>query len=704
MENIDHELQSIHQQAERILAQGNQEKAMADVLPLRFEVNFSAFEKYIPNIAETFRNYQPQKSYRLFCTENGIPNLEWIDKNVAIYGADPFSECEEQIKNILTYDNLARLDFSLENNPLGFVHIDFLNKLVECNNRASQQLAHITKTPDSVPLLVMFGVGLGYQLGYLYERCRVNNLFLFEPDLDLFYASLFCFDWASLLEYLDKENLGLHIFLGQDEKTVMSDLITVMHSRGAFLISNALLCWHYPSPEIFKLIEQVKKEFYLLAMGWGFYDDNIIALSHCAANLEKKVPFLKNSDELTISWKNVPVFVIANGPSLDSSLETIQKYKNKAILISCGSTISALHRAGIRPDIHVETERTKAVPDFLDLIGDKSYLEDILFLSTDVIHPNCMNYFKRAGLCFKFDEPSAMLCSVYFPEVREFAHLTSTNPLVSNIGLKMACALGFENIYLFGVDNGYKDRSHHHSRLSAYFDDHGEVVEQLTDLVIGNSSYFVPGNFGGQVSTTGMFDSCRRVLGLIAADYPDANISNCSDGAYISDCKPLAPHLLNLDENDSFDKNAIIDNIYRDRFKPIKIDRQSMMSHLDVDFFNEFIDRLITEWDQPFSSRTQVVELMLKQYSYLGVIANSYQRHIYKMLIGTLNYVFSLVGMSLYRYESDKETLNVIRESTLIMQEYFKAAKQMYPKALDSVDEVDNSIMDLFRKPKVSSN
>lgn len=41
------------------------------------------------------------------------------------------------------------------------------------------------------------------------------------------------------------------------------------------------------------------------------------------------------------------------------------------------------HRAGIRPDIHVETERTKAVPDFLDLIATKSYLEDIL-LSTDV--------------------------------------------------------------------------------------------------------------------------------------------------------------------------------------------------------------------------------------------------------------------------------------------------------------------------------
>lgn len=700
MGNIEQELQSIFEKAERILEQGSQERAMAEVLPVRFQNNFAAFEKYIPNIAETFKNYKPQKAYRIFCTENGIPNLEWVDKSISIYGDNPFSECKDQIEQILTHDKFARLDFGVENNPLGFIHVDYLNKLVECNKLAAEQLAPIEKKPDSVPLLVMFGVGLGYQLGYLYESCRVGNLFLFEPDLDLFYASLFCFDWAPLLEHLDQENLGLHIFLGQDEKNVMSDLITVMHTRGAFLISNALLCWHYPSPEIFKLIEQVKKEFYLLAMGWGFYDDNIIALSHCAANLENKVPFLKGDTKLSGKWQTCPVFVIANGPSLDSCMQAIKQYKDHAILVSCGSTISALHRAGIKPDIHVETERTKAVPDFLALLDDKKYLEDILFLSTDVIHPNCMDYFKRSGLCFKFDEPSAMLCSIYFPEAREIAHLTGTNPLVANIGLKMICALGFKDIYLFGVDNGYRDRSHHHSKLSAYFDDDGKVVEQLTDIVIGNSSYLVPGNFGGEVSTMGMFDSSRRILGMTAADYPDAKIHNCSDGAYIAKCHPLRPEAVFLDTKKILDKPSLIDEIYTTQFTTLNIDRASMKQHLDIDFFNELIDRLVADWDKTFSSRYEVVELMLRQYAYMGIIANSYQRHIYKMLIGTMNYVFSLAAANLYRFESDTQTLEHMKNVAKIMQEYFMAAKAMYPKALESVDVVDNSIMELFRKGK----
>lgn len=686
--------------ASRLALQAKQEEALREVAPARYENNLSVFQKYMPGIAETFKNYKPVKEFRLFCSDNGIPNLEWLENHVAIYGDDPYSECKQQIQGILRSDIVLRLNYGKESNPLGFIHVDYLNKLTECNERAAEHLTPISKIPESIPLAVMFGCGLGYQLGYLYEECLVGNLFIFEPDLDLFYASLYCFDWASLLEHLHEKNLGIHIFLGQDEKSVMNDFICAIHKRGAFLAVNALLSWHYPSPEIFRLIEQVKKEFYLIAMGWGFYDDNIIALSHCAENLNNKIPFLLNEKFINQRWSSTPVFVLANGPSLDGSLDLIRRYENHAILVSCGSTISALHKAGIKPDIHVETERTKAVPDFLGMLEDDEYLKDILFLSTDVIHPECMKYFEHAGLCFKFDEPSAMLCSLHFPESRERAHLIGTNPLVANIGLKMVCALGFKQVYLFGVDNGYKDRSHHHSRLSSYFDKDGKAVEQLTDIVIGSSSYLVPANFGGEVSTTAMFDSSRRVLGSIITDHPSATVYNCSDGAFIENTKPLRPEMILIDETSYLNKKTLLNHIYSDLFTPLDIDRQAMKEHLDVPFFNELMDRLISEWSQVFSSRVQVSELMQKQYDYMSIIANSYHRHIYKMLVGTLNYAFTLVSVSLYRFEDEDKTLEVIRELGDIVKDYFTTAKNMYPQALDSIDMVDNSIMNLFRSSK----
>ena len=702
MLDLDKIIADAEQTASKLALQAKQEEALRKVVPARYANNISAFEKYIPSIAETFRNYSPNKKFKIFCSENGIPNLEWLDTNVAIYGDDPYSECKKQVEVILSCSSVTRLNYGRESNPLGFVHVDYLNKLSACNEDALARLDLISKIPDSIPLTVMFGCGLGYQLGYLYEQCRVGNLFLFEPDLDLFYASLCCFDWVSLLEYIHNENLGVHIFLGHDEKNIMNDFITAIHKRGAFLAANALICWHYPSVEIFKLIEQVKKEFYLLSMGWGFFDDNVIALSHCAENLNNKVPFLLNDKSIDKRWFSTPVFIMANGPSLDDSLEIVRRYKDSVILVSCGSTISALHKAGIKPDIHVETERTKSVPDFLGMIDDVEYLKDILFLSTDVIHPDCMKYFSRAGLCFKFDEPSAMLCAIYFPEARERAHLIGTNPLVANIGLKMICALGFRQIYLFGVDNGYKDRGHHHSKFSSYFNDEGKPVDELTDIVIGSDSYSVPANFGGEILTNAMFDSSRRVLGSMITDHHNARVYNCSDGALIENCTPLRPEMILINKDELLDKGGLINHIYNDLFSKLNIDRSAMREHLDIPLFEELIDRLISEWDQPFTTRSQVSDLMQKQYDYLAVIANSYQRHIYKMLVGTINYAFTLVNVSLYRFDDELETIKLIRELVSIVQDYFRTAKKMYPLALDSVDRVDNSVMELFRKRNVS--
>ena len=70
------------------------------------------------------------------------------------------------------------------------------------------------------------------------------------------------------------------------------------------------------------------------------------------------------------------------------------------------------------------------------------------------------------------------------------------------------------------------------------------------------------------------------------------------------------------------------------------------------------------------------------------------------MLVGTLNYAFTLVSVSLYRFEDEDKTLEVIRELSDIVKDYFTTAKNMYPQALDSIDMVDNSIMNLFRSSK----
>ncbi len=422
-ENIDDILKKAEGVALRLKERAEQEAAMSVALPLRFSQNIAAFRKYIPHIADMYESYQPIRPFRFFCNENGQPNMAWIDDDVAVYGDEPYLICETLVKEFMDKGGLSKFSFSQEANPLGFMHVEYLNKLNAYLDDISIREEPLRKVPTEVPTALVFGVGLGYHLGYLYEQCKIGTLFLFEPDLDLFYASLFCFDWAPLLDYLHKENLGLHILLGQDEDTIFNDFASAIHSRGSFLIANAFIMWGYQNDKIKSLIERIQREYYLLVMGWGFFDDNLIALSHTVDNIERTVPFLIQDNKIPSEYNRTPIFVIANGPSLDASLPVIEKNKEKAILISCGSAISALHKVGIKPDIHVETERTKIVYDFLVNMNDPDYLRDILFLSTDVIHPYCSTLFEKTVLMFKRSEPGVILYNVNFPYLQKYAAL-----------------------------------------------------------------------------------------------------------------------------------------------------------------------------------------------------------------------------------------------------------------------------------------
>ena len=692
--NIDATLIKAEQDALRLQQQAEQEAAMKVALPLRFAQNMAAFRQYIPHIADMYEGYQPARPFKFFCNENGQPNLTWLDDDVAVYGAEPYLICETLVKEFMEKGGLSKFSFSQEANAIGFVHVDYLNRLNAYLDDISTREKMLGQVPHEVPSALIFGVGLGYHLGYLYERCKIGTLFLFEPDLDLFYASLFCFDWAPLLTYLHQENLGLHILLGQDEETIVKDFASAIHSRGSFLIANAFIMWGYQNERIRKLIEKVQQEYYLLVMGWGFFDDNLIALSHTINNIERAVPFLKKGGKVPAGYSRTPVFIIANGPSLDDAIAVIEKNKDKALIISCGSAISALHKVGIKPDIHVETERTKIVYDFLVNLNDPDYLRDVLFLSTDVIHPDCASLFNQSVLAFKLSEPGAAIYHNYFPHLNACAALGGVNPLVGNIGVSAPIHLGFKNLYLFGLDNGYKHKGHHHSKLSSYYNNE-ESAGALGEMMYGDSLWQREGNFGGMVISNAMFDTSRRVMEQVLATNEDVRCFNCSDGAKIEKARALPSAEINL--SIPVEKSALLGEIVA-LCAPISLSKQDVESLLDIEFFNIFIDKMVAEWQQDFTSRNEINQLMLRNFGYLAQISATRQQHIAQVMIGSMNYVFTLLSSILYSFEGEEETLVLMKPAIELWLEFLAKVRDMYPKALDSVDMNDNELMALFRK------
>ncbi|MDX7821118.1 6-hydroxymethylpterin diphosphokinase MptE-like protein [Aeromonas caviae] len=688
-------------QLNRLSKQAMEEKAMAEVLPIRYTNNMEAFKKYIPNIYDTFSNYSPQKGFRFFCSENGEPNVAWKDTNVSIYGDSPFSYCETQIEQVLAKNDFFNINFSVENNNSGFIHVKHLNRLSEIKDDCDARFNMFKGIRSEVPFMLMFGCGLGYQLGYLYQACNISNLFLFEPDMDLFYASIYCFDWAPLLEHLNENNLGFHIFLGVDKGNIMTDLLSALYSRGSFLASSGMAFWHYPSDDIFSLIDLVRREFHQLTTGWGFFDDNMMGISHCIENLSKKVPFLKKSERLDSALSETPIFIIANGPSLDSCIEFIKSNRKQAIYVSCGSTITALLKAGIKPDIHVETERTKLTPDFFEMMNEREYLKDIFFFGTDVLHPDTTDFFNDAGLCFKSDEPSGLLCYNNIVISRDWVHLEGVNPTVGNIGVAFACAVGFKNIYLFGLDNGYRDSSYHHSKMSVYFNDDGHDIEDVTALVVSCSDPVVEGNFGGVVRSPFIYNSSRRIIELVLGKHNDISCVNCSDGAKISGAKSL--HHEELHFSNEADHHKVMSSVKK-MFSPIPIDAQTIELYLDSDFFTSLIDLIIADWQRPLTTRNEVIMRMMHHFSYLDAVSQSRQRHIYKVLVGSMNYMYSILNVITYRYENDNETLQALSAAIDVVKDYLCEMKTIYPQATKMTDNIDHQVLDLFRASKINKS
>ncbi len=282
---------------------------MLAVLPVRHQLNMAAFEKYMPGIHAFFKEYQPSRPFRFFCNENGIPNILWLDDKVSLYGDDPFAEAQAQIAEVIEQSVLQCIDFVPQWYLEGQIHIAYNNAISELKENASLEGLPLRKALDAdIPLSFMYGIGLGYQLGYLYEKCRVRNLFAFEPDLDMFYASLYCFDWHQLLEYMEQESLSLHLFIGVDEQLLVADMMEALHRKGAFWSASYFSFCHYHSPKLHDLIDKAEGELYLLKTGWGFFDDNIYALAHSHTHLQDGTPFLKRERDTSLA-EQVPVFV-----------------------------------------------------------------------------------------------------------------------------------------------------------------------------------------------------------------------------------------------------------------------------------------------------------------------------------------------------------------------------------------------------------
>ena len=454
------------------------QKAMESNIPYFFENNLNALKKFFPNLYKTFKDYKLKNNYKLTCGANGEPNILLPSGNL-FYGDSPFNDCKKQVNDFLKNQRASFLSYigiGQEKDQYHQMHYFYKNKLFEQANdiikNYKQKNVRDTKNElESVPLMIMYGLGLGYHLSYLYEAFTPINLYIIEPDKDLFYLSLCVFDYASLIEYISNRNLGLKLIIDENENSVFRDL-TIYTYRYSMNLAVKSFYTHYYSPSLKRIANLIKSEDSSFTIKNGFFDDTLIGMSHSYQNISNGVKLLSNK-KLPEKYTSIPILVVGSGPSLDYDLEFIKKINNKVCILACGTALTSLVKYGIMPNFYVAVERTPEVFDnSLGLIENTSIFDNVICFAPDVVHPNTIAKFKYKFLGLKTNEVMAIALKSLpnIPNAKNSVSLSHINPLVSNMGIVIATLLGFKNIYFVGIDNGsaFKEA---HSIYSCYYDE-----------------------------------------------------------------------------------------------------------------------------------------------------------------------------------------------------------------------------------------
>ncbi len=207
-----------------------------------------------------------------------------------------------------------------------------------------------------LPILRVYGIGLGNQILMLLQRFDIACLIINEIDFDLFYCSLFITPWAAVFDYFKNDpNREILLNLESDANIAIKDEWAFLNNQHPFFFRSAARLARASYLSYRSLIDQQvildSSRYSTKASGW--YEDQLIGLKASIRNLLSRNAFYNGgaiNDFLRI-------FLVAAGPSLDESIEYIKRNQDQALVIACGSAITPLLRNGITPDAHLLQER-----------------------------------------------------------------------------------------------------------------------------------------------------------------------------------------------------------------------------------------------------------------------------------------------------------------------------------------------------------
>ena len=391
--------------------------------------------------------------------------------------------------------------------------------------------------------VVFAGIFHGLHIDHYLSCTQIRNAAFVEPDCARFVLSCYFLDYQAL----DERFNGLILHVGGD---VPQSFVSTFVDRGS--VTGAVwvrILPGYASDKFERLIRQVRLEVRKPYDVWVPLDMEIGALCNAVNNMLA-------GDRTYVGAKKLSgcsrIAVVGAGPSLSNDLDWLTQNQNQFVVFAVHSAVSALKSAGIFPDFQFTLDtRFYDQKDFDRLQLDPSI--PIVTLVSDL--PDKFANFKEV---LRVAEAGGTY-SLHFNRPVPFL-----SPTTGNMALGFACQCRPEEIYLFGLDFGYRQATATHVAEGTSY-----VTEEQHRSILGSGHLQVESNFtDSEAVYTQPYFNFARILAQnpIASVVGQVSVFNCSDGVRIDGAVPCRSSEIKLREYDKSHDVVII----RSMFVPAK--------------------------------------------------------------------------------------------------------------------------------------
>ncbi|MBP5467899.1 MAG: motility associated factor glycosyltransferase family protein [Candidatus Riflebacteria bacterium] len=362
--------------------------------------------------------------------------FDFVLKLLKIYKANNY-KVEEAKNGEIT---LAVLDSSGKT-------LNYHSKYNPCRE-AEQQIEKLYKNESHV---IILGFGMGYTseliLNKLPDLKMGPQLFIVEPDPFVFITAL---KYRNLSKILSDSRVQISLGSNADE------IGEVWNATLDWSVLNGMaIIEHQPSKSRFsqffdKLLEKMKylanrsrgNFITLMNVGWEFHRNNFMNLHEAFG--------LPGSERLFDKFTNVPVVIVAAGPSLDKNMEYLKRIKGRFPIIAVDTAYRHLLANGIKPDFVCAAD--SSYENSLDFVGVEDETEVILVAEL-ITHPDIFKVFKGRKIITTFG-------GGLYPQICKFReHIGSLIcwGSVATMAFDLARKMGANPIIFIGFDLSFCD-------------------------------------------------------------------------------------------------------------------------------------------------------------------------------------------------------------------------------------------------------